>query len=73
MTGMKLYLRTPHTGNEFRVCNEVTDEVVAIFYNQKDGANYIKMREVLNTLVGEIEYDGAASQKTIEKAKQIIE
>lgn len=66
---MKLYLRTPHTGNEFRVCNEETDEIIAIFFNQKDGVNYIKMIEVLNSLVGEIEFDGGASELTLNKAK----
>ena len=38
---MKAYLRTPLHGNEFKVCNELTDEVIAIFYNQQDAVNYI--------------------------------
>ena len=38
---MKLYLRTPLNGNEFKICNELTDEVIAIFYNQQDAINYI--------------------------------
>jgi len=40
MEKLKLYVRTPLNGNEFKVCNELTDEVVAIFFNQQDAVNY---------------------------------
>jgi len=42
---MKLYVRTPLLGNEFKVCNELTDEIVAIFYNQKDAVEYIVFKQ----------------------------
>ena len=32
---MKLYIRTPHTGNEYKVCDEITDDVIAIFEDIK--------------------------------------
>lgn len=41
---MKLYIRTPHKGNEFRVCDEITDEVIAIFFNQKDAIDYVNWK-----------------------------
>jgi hypothetical protein len=41
---MKLYYRVPHTGNEFRVCNEVTDEVVAIFFDQQYAIEYVNFK-----------------------------
>lgn len=31
---MKAYVRTPLHGSEYKVCNEVTDEVIAIFFDQ---------------------------------------
>jgi hypothetical protein len=37
----KFYLRIPLHGNEFKICDELTDEVIAIFFNQQDAANYI--------------------------------
>lgn len=37
----KYYLRTPLHGNEFKICNEITDEVVAIIFNQKDAVIYL--------------------------------
>lgn len=43
---MKLYLRTPHTGNEFKVCNEETDAVIAIFFNQQDAINFMDLQKV---------------------------
>lgn len=67
-----MYVRTPHTGNEFKVCNEQTDETIAIFFSQEAAVNYIELRKVLNTLLGEIEFDGGASQKTVEKANQLL-
>jgi len=39
-----LYLRTPLFGNEFKVCDEITDEIIAIFYNQKDAIEYINFK-----------------------------
>jgi len=39
-----LYVRTPLYGNEFKVCNEITDEVVAIFFNQQEAIDYVKMK-----------------------------
>lgn len=41
---MKLYIRTPLHGNEFKVCNELTDEVVAIFFNQDDAIEYVNFK-----------------------------
>lgn len=40
---MKLYLRTPLHGNEFKICNELTDQVIAIFYDQQEAINYINL------------------------------
>jgi hypothetical protein len=37
----KYYLRTPLHGNEFKICNEITDEVIAIFFNQNDASIYL--------------------------------
>lgn len=37
---MKLYVRTPLHGNEFKVCNEITDEVIAVFFNQQEAIDY---------------------------------
>jgi hypothetical protein len=39
-----LYIRTPLFGNEFTVCDEITDEVVAIFYNQQDAVDYVNWK-----------------------------
>jgi len=39
-----LYLRTPLHGNEFKVCDELTDEVIAIFFNQQDAIEYINFK-----------------------------
>jgi hypothetical protein len=41
-----LYVRTPLHGNEFKVCDEITDEVVAIFFNQQDAIDYVKIATV---------------------------
>jgi hypothetical protein len=37
-----LYLKT--IGNEFKVCDELTDEIIAIFYNQQDAIDYINFK-----------------------------
>lgn len=39
---MKVYLRTPLQGNEYKVCDEVTDEVIAIFYNRELAIKYVE-------------------------------
>ena len=39
-----LYVRTPLHGNEFKVCDEITDEVVAIFFNQQDAIDYVNWK-----------------------------
>ena len=39
-----LYLRTPLFGNEFKVCDEITDEIIAIFFTQKDAIEYINFK-----------------------------
>jgi hypothetical protein len=39
-----LYVRTPLFGNEFKVCDEITDEVVAIFFNQEDAVDYVNFK-----------------------------
>lgn len=39
-----LYIRTPHTENEFKVCDELTDEVVAIFFTQQDAIEYVNFK-----------------------------
>lgn len=44
----KLYVRTPLIGNEYKVCNESTDEVKAIFFSQQDALNYIKSLKAVN-------------------------
>lgn len=47
---MKLYLRTPHTGNEYKVCNEETDEVIAIFFNQQDALAFLGIEPLKDKL-----------------------
>ena len=42
----KMYLRTPLLGNEFKVCDEITDEVIAVFYNQEDAIEYINFKKI---------------------------
>ncbi len=37
----KLYLRTPLFGNEFKVLDEITEEVIATFYSQQNAVDYI--------------------------------
>jgi hypothetical protein len=37
-----LYLKT--IDNEFKVCDELTDEIIAIFYNQQDAIDYINFK-----------------------------
>jgi hypothetical protein len=44
---MKMYVRTPLFGNEFKVCNELTDEIIAIFFNQNDALEYITLKTQL--------------------------
>ena len=39
-----LYLRTPLHGNKFKVCDELTDEIIAIFYSQQDAIDYINFK-----------------------------
>ena len=39
-----LYLRTPLHDNEFKVCDELTDEIIAIFYNQQDAIDNINFK-----------------------------
>jgi hypothetical protein len=39
-----LYVRTPLQGNEFKVCDEITDEVIAIFYTQQDAIDYVNWK-----------------------------
>ena len=45
---MKLYIRTSFEGNKgtFKVCNEKTDEVIAIFFEQDLAIEYVKYKEV---------------------------
>lgn len=38
----RLYVRTPLFGNEFKVCDELTDEVVAIFFTQESAEAYVE-------------------------------
>ncbi len=42
-TKRKLYYRLPAFGNEFPVLDEITDEVIAIFFSQQDAIDYIKL------------------------------
>ena len=42
----KLYIRTPLHGNEFKVCDEITGEVVAIFFNQEYAIEYIYFKKL---------------------------
>lgn len=42
-TQRKLYLRTPLFGNEFKVLDEITEEVIAIFYSQQNAVDYITL------------------------------
>jgi hypothetical protein len=39
-----LYLRMRLNGNKFKVCDELTDEVIAIFFNQQDAIEYINFK-----------------------------
>lgn len=46
---MKVYLRTPLHGHEYKVCNEHTDEIIAIFYNKELAIHYINyINEIKN-------------------------
>lgn len=45
---IRLYVRTPLHGNEFTVCEELTGDVVAIFFNQADAIEYVKFKEQKN-------------------------
>ena len=40
-----LYVRTPLKGSEFKVCDKITDEVVAIFFTQPDAIDFVKWKE----------------------------
>lgn len=51
---IKLYVRTPFTGNEYRVSDEVTDEIKAIFFNQKDATDYIRFSNMHDEFVERI-------------------
>lgn len=37
----KYYVRTPLIGNEFKVCNELTDDVIAIFFTQQNALTFM--------------------------------
>jgi hypothetical protein len=39
-----LYVRTPLHGNEFKVCDEITDEIIAIFFTQQDAVEYVNFK-----------------------------
>ena len=39
-----LYIRTVWNSNEVKVCDEITDEVIAIFFNQEDAQDYINWK-----------------------------
>jgi hypothetical protein len=45
-----LYIRTLFNGNEFKVCDEITDEVVAIFYTQQDAIDYVNFKTNKQTI-----------------------
>lgn len=45
-----LYIRIPLYGNEFKICDEITDEVVAIFFNQQDAIDYVNLKTKKQTL-----------------------
>jgi len=36
-----LYIKRLLHENEYKVCDEITDEVVAIFFNQQDAIDYV--------------------------------
>jgi len=44
-----LYLQTPLRGNEFKVFDGITHEVVAIFYNQENAIDYINSKKPKTT------------------------
>jgi hypothetical protein len=39
---VKFYLKTKIIQNQFEIRNETTEELIAIFFNQKDANNYFK-------------------------------
>lgn len=39
-----LYVRAPLHGNEFKVCDEITDEIIAIFFTQQDAVEYVNFK-----------------------------
>lgn len=62
---MKLYIRTPHTGNEHKVCEESTDKLVAVFYTPQDASDYVQWKlekspkpKSMHTLAGVLERKG---------------
>lgn len=62
---MKLYIRTPHIGNEHKVCEESTDKLVAVFYTPQDASDYVQWKlekspkpKSMHTLAGVLERKG---------------
>lgn len=45
----KLYIRT--SSDEHKVCDDLTDEVIAIFFNQKDAVEYTEIIKQRNELL----------------------
>jgi hypothetical protein len=45
-----LYVRKPILGNDFAVCDELTDEVIAIFFNYEDAIQYINFKTNKQTI-----------------------
>lgn len=39
----KYYIRTVHGKNEFKICDEYTDEIIAIFYDQSLAIEYVNI------------------------------
>ncbi len=39
---VKFYLKTKVIQNQFEIRNETTEELIAIFFNQKEANNYFK-------------------------------
>lgn len=76
----KLYVRTPHIGSEYKVCDELTDEVKAVFFNQDDALNHIKCVNMRDHLMDELKIllawanikDGSPSQAMRDRIQQLL-
>lgn len=39
-----IYIIRPLHGNEFKVCDEIANEVIAIFFTEQDAIDYVNLK-----------------------------